>query len=118
MRATRTVVLLTLSIAATARPQAGQRGPLQRTTADAIVVEATIRGTRAALSAGTITCAQVVQAYIDRIKAYDEAGPALNAIITINPRALETAAEMDRLRAANRAAMGPLHCVPVIVKDN
>jgi Asp-tRNA(Asn)/Glu-tRNA(Gln) amidotransferase A subunit family amidase len=98
--------------------KAGQRGPGQTTTLSNLVVEATIRGAQEALAAGRITCVQLVQAYLDRIRAYDGAGPALKAIITINPRALQAAAEMDRLYAANRATAGPLHCVPVILKDN
>ena len=53
-----------------------------------------------------------------RIEAYDDRGPALNALITLNARALETAAELDRIAAANRSALRPLHCIPVIVKDN
>src|SRR5437879_2636846 len=80
--------------------------------------EATISGIHAAVAAGQITCIQVVQAYLNRIQAYDHQGPALNAIIAINPKALETAAEMDRLNAANRSALKPLHCIPVILKDN
>ena len=96
---------------------AGQREAGQ-TTRRSFVPEATIRGTHAAFAARQITCVQLVQAYLDRIKAYDDAGPALNAIITINPRALDAAAEMDRLYAANRAALRPLHCIPVILKDN
>src|SRR2546427_8278045 len=71
--------------------------------------EATISGIHAAFAAGQITCIQVVQAYLNRIEAYDHRGPALNAIIAINPKALETAAEMDRLYAANRSALKPLH---------
>ena len=61
---------------------------------------------------------QVVQAYLRRIEAYDDRGPALNALITLNSRALETAADLDRVFAANRSPMRPLHCIPVIVKDN
>ena len=80
--------------------------------------EATISDIHAALGAGRVTCVQVVQAYLRRIEAYDDRGPALNALITLNARALETAAELDRIFAANRSALRPLHCIPVIVKDN
>jgi len=80
--------------------------------------EATIEGTHAALSSGRFTCVQVVRAYLNRIENYDHRGPALNSIIAINPKALETAAGMDRLYAANRSALKPLHCIPVILKDN
>jgi len=80
--------------------------------------EATISETASALAAGRVTCVQVVQSHLDRIRAYDDQGPALNALITINLRALDTAAEMDRLYAANKPALRPLHCIPVILKDN
>ncbi len=81
------------------------------------VDEATIAGTQAALRAGTLTCRQLVQAYLDRIAAYDQQGPALTALVTLNPDALATA---DSLDAAQRggAPMGALHCVPLAVKDN
>ena len=79
--------------------------------------EATIASLHAALESGQVTCVQVTRAYIERIDAYDHKGPSLNAILTINPRALDTAGEMDRLDRAT-AARRPLHCVPVILKDN
>jgi amidase len=80
--------------------------------------EATVGSVHAALAAGRLTCVQLVEAYLERISAFDDKGPALNAIISINGRALETAAEMDRLWRENRSAMRPLHCIPVILKDN
>lgn len=79
--------------------------------------EATISATHAAFAAGKTTCVELVRAYLNRIEAYDHRGAALNAIITINPKALETAAEMDRLAAADKLR-SPLHCIPVILKDN
>jgi amidase len=80
--------------------------------------EATISDIHGALREGRTTCVQVVQAYLRRIDAYDDRGPALNAIITLNPRALETAAAMDQAVAASRTVLRPLHCIPVVVKDN
>jgi Asp-tRNA(Asn)/Glu-tRNA(Gln) amidotransferase A subunit family amidase len=80
--------------------------------------EATISGIQAALAAGSVTCVQVVQAHLRRIEAYDDRGPALNALITVNRRALDTAAELDRVRTANRSSVPRLHCIPVILKDN
>src|SRR2546426_1276053 len=80
--------------------------------------EATISATHAAFAAGKTTCVELVRAYLNRIEAYDHRGPALNAIITINPKALEQAAEMDRLAAANKSTLRPLHCIPVVLKDN
>jgi amidase len=80
--------------------------------------EATIAGIHAAIASGQLTCVQLVKLYLDRIAAYDRQGPSLNAIITVNPRALEIAAEMDRSYRANPASAGPLHCIPIILKDN
>src|SRR6266511_5188217 len=79
--------------------------------------EATIASIQAALSARRTSCVQLTRAYLDRIEAYDHKGPALNAIIAVNPRALATAADMDRL-GAGAVAVRPLHCISVILKDN
>ncbi|MBX7118070.1 MAG: amidase, partial [Gemmatimonadaceae bacterium] len=80
------------------------------------VMEATIPSVQAAFEAGTLTCRQLVQAYLDRIAAYDQRGPALNAIQNINPRALAEADSLDAVVRAKRPR-GPLHCVPVLIKD-
>jgi amidase len=80
--------------------------------------EATIAGIHAAFASGQLTCVQLVKLYLDRIAAYDRQGPSLNAIITVNPRALDIAAEMDRGYRANPASAGALHCIPIILKDN
>jgi Asp-tRNA(Asn)/Glu-tRNA(Gln) amidotransferase A subunit family amidase len=82
------------------------------------IEEATIAALHAALLAGEVTCRQVTEAHLARIAAYDDKGPALNAVITVNPRALAVADEMDRELKASPAAMKPLFCVPVILKDN
>ena len=79
--------------------------------------EASVGTIHAAIDARKVTCVQVVQHYLDRIDAYDDRGPALNAIISINTRAVEAAAEMDRLDRQTRARR-PLHCIPVVLKDN
>jgi len=93
--------------------------PASAASAQAFAVEeATISGLHAALAAGETTCVQVVQGYLDRIRAYDGQGPALKSILAVNPAALETAAAMDAAYRANAAAVGPLFCVPVVLKDN
>jgi amidase len=79
--------------------------------------EATIADIRAALEAREVTCRQLIQLYIDRIEAYDKQGPALNTIIMINPNALAVADALDE-KFAQSGFAGPLHCVPLIVKDN
>ena len=79
--------------------------------------EATIGDVDTAMKAGTLTCRALVESYLARIEAYDKAGPALNAIVLVNPNVL---AEADALDAKFRRTKtgGPLHCVPTIVKDN
>src|SRR5258707_5812419 len=79
--------------------------------------EATIADILAAFKAKELTCRQLVQMYLDRIEAYDRKGPALNAIVMVNPNALATADAFDA-KFAQSGLAGPLHCVPVIVKDN
>jgi len=80
------------------------------------VIEATIPGVHAAMSAGRLTCRALVQSYLDRIAAYDQQGPTLNSIQNLNPRALAEADSLDAVRRAGRN-VGPLHCVPVLLKD-
>ena len=80
------------------------------------VVETTIDDIHAAFMSGRLTAHRLVQDYLDRIDAYDKHGPNINSIITLNPSALQ---EADRLDAAYRATgfVGPLHGIPILVKD-
>jgi Asp-tRNA(Asn)/Glu-tRNA(Gln) amidotransferase A subunit family amidase len=80
------------------------------------VLEATISDVQAAFRSGGLTCRTLVEHYLNRIKAYDKRGPALNAVQTVNPDAVS---EADRLDAAFRSSgpQGPLHCVPILLKD-
>jgi amidase len=79
--------------------------------------EATVPQLQAALTAGTITSRDLVSMYLARIDAYDQRGPALNAISVTNGNALTEADARDAERRAG-VPRGPLHGVPVIVKDN
>lgn len=81
------------------------------------VVEASIAELGTAMDEGRITSEQLVEQYLARIEAYDERGPALNTIIALNPGALATARALDteRLETGSR---GPLHGVPILLKDN
>ena len=81
------------------------------------VEEATIADVHAAMKSGRLTCATLVDAYLRRIETYDKRGPALNAITVVNPAARDEALALDRRMKAGGPA-GPLHCIPVIVKDN
>jgi len=79
-------------------------------------IEATIESIHAAYRNG-LACEAVVQAYFDRIAAYDQQGPALNAFSAMNPAALDEARQLDRVFAATGAFAGPLHGIPIAVKD-
>src|SRR5207253_3253569 len=80
------------------------------------VVETTIDDIHMAMSSGRLSAHDLVQAYLDRINAFDKQGPALNCIITLNSTALE---EADRLDAVFKRSgiVGPLHGIPILVKD-
>lgn len=115
-RAYRLVVAVAAPLAALVASGCGPP-PAEPPRAVFTLEEATIADINAAFAAGALSCERLVQLYLDRIAAYDNAGPRLNSIITVNPRALDTARELD----AERAAGGPrsdLHCVPVLLKDN
>jgi amidase len=78
---------------------------------------ATIADINTAFKAGTLTAEGLVQLCLARIRSYDREGPSLHAVITLNPKAIETARELD----AERKAKGPrstLHGIPVVLKDN
>src|SRR5262245_24448488 len=92
-------------------------GTAQRGTTPFVLEEATIAQIQAALRARQVTCRALVDSYLKRIEAYDKQGPALNAIVVVNPDAAREADELDR-RLAQAGPAGPLHCIPTIVKDN
>jgi Asp-tRNA(Asn)/Glu-tRNA(Gln) amidotransferase A subunit family amidase len=81
------------------------------------VHEQSILDLQAAQTSGRVTSRGLVESYLARIQAYDQAGPRLNAIVLINPRAREDADAMDRERA-EKGPRGPLHGIPVLIKDN
>jgi Asp-tRNA(Asn)/Glu-tRNA(Gln) amidotransferase A subunit family amidase len=69
------------------------------------------------MASGSLTCRALVERYLARIAAYDKRGPAINALVLVNPDALNVATQLDA-RFARDGMTGPLHCVPMIVKDN
>jgi hypothetical protein len=100
-----------VALAVTPRPAPGQRGGF-------VIEEATIAGIHAEMLAGRLTARRLVEQYLARIAAYDQRGPALNAIVVLNPDALARADALDaELRRTGRLS-GPLHGIPFIVKDN
>jgi Asp-tRNA(Asn)/Glu-tRNA(Gln) amidotransferase A subunit family amidase len=94
--------------------------PLPLSAASAVypIEETSIAGLEAAYLSGQTTAHAVTQAYLDRIEAYDKRGPLINSLITINPHALEEADRLDALLKTTGKLIGPLHGIPVIVKDN
>src|ERR1700732_1099564 len=80
------------------------------------IMETTLDDIHAAIKSGKLTAHQLVQGYLDRIDAYDKQGPQINSIITLNPRALEEADKLDA-QYKNSGFVGPLHGIPVLVKD-
>src|SRR6201984_390093 len=80
--------------------------------------EATISDVHAAYQSGALTSVSLVQAYLERIRACDQAGPKLNVVISLNPRALEEAAALDKHFRRTGKFVGPLHGIPVLLKDN
>jgi amidase len=83
----------------------------------ASILDAGVAEQQARMAAGKLTSKALVKQYLARIAAVDKAGPKLNAIIELNPDALAIAAEMDKERAAGKLR-GPLHGIPVLLKDN
>ncbi|NJM86952.1 MAG: hypothetical protein HC847_06915 [Hydrococcus sp. RU_2_2] len=79
--------------------------------------EATIADVRSAYETGTLTSRQLTQMYLDRIAADDRRRSNLNSIAFLNPNALEDAKRLDRLRSQG-TILGPLHGIPVVVKDS
>jgi amidase len=90
---------------------------LNQTAVDFALDENTISGLQEKLNAGTFTSKSITQLYLDRIAAVDKAGPSLNAVVEINPDALKIAGEMDEERK-NKKIRGPLHGIPVLIKEN
>ena len=70
-----------------------------------------------ALKAGEISAEELTQAYLDRIEQVDRSGPTLQAVLTLNPDALDAARALDAKRAAGEP-LGALHGLPILIKDN
>ena len=80
------------------------------------ILEATISDIHEAIRTNQITVRQLTQSYLDRIAAYDQAGPKINAIISTNPNALDEADALDEAYRT-KGFTGPLHGIPLIMKD-
>lgn len=81
-------------------------------------LELTVAEVHQAYEEGSLTAESLTRSYLERITAYDQAGPAINSVILVNPRALEEARELDRRYREEGKFTGPLHGIPVLLKDN
>jgi amidase len=79
--------------------------------------ELTVRDAQAAMASGRLSARRLTEMYLERIERIDRRGPALNSVIETNPDAASIAEALDRERKAGRTR-GPLHGVPVLIKDN
>src|SRR5258708_7356219 len=81
------------------------------------VEDATIAQLQTAMAKGSLTAEHLTEIYLARIAAYDKQGPAINSVIALNQKALETARALDAERKAGKIR-GPLHGIPIVLKDN
>src|SRR6202011_6132062 len=81
------------------------------------LLETSIADIHKAMQAGTLTCHDLVQQYLDRISAYDQQGPTLKSMLYINPQSLQQADAMDQ-EFKRTHKLKPLGCIPIVLKDN
>ena len=80
--------------------------------------EASINSIHTAMKNKSLSCRILTEAYLSRIADYDKAGPELHSIISLNPRALDEAEKLDRVAETAGEMVGPLHGIPVLLKDS
>lgn len=105
------VVVALLIVAGSGRPAGEMQAP-----AAFRLDEASIASVHEALKSGRLSCETLIALYLKRIAAYNQAGPALNAVQTVNPNVGQEAARLDAAYKSG-GPVGPLHCIPVLVKD-
>jgi amidase len=112
----RNVATVAILIAALVASESSVRAQARTDAAPFQIMEATIDDIHAAFKSGRLTARGLAQLYLDRIAAYDKRGPSINSIITLNDHALEDADQLDAAYGAS-GLIGPLHGIPVVVKD-
>ena len=106
---------LAIALALTAPAAMAQKKAPKKPAAD--WTDLSVAELQKAMGEGRVTSRDITAQFLARIKAIDKAGPKLNAVIELNPDALAIAGELDRERQA-KGPRGPLHGVPVLLKDN
>ena len=112
-----TIAALLAACQPTAQQPASDPGKPAASAATFTFDEANVAELQKQMASGTLTSRALVQAYLDRIAAIDDAGPQLGAVIETNAEALKEADALDAERKAGRTR-GPLHGIPVLLKDN
>jgi len=105
-------IVAALSVSACSGPS-----PAPSAEASLPLEQMTVASIHTAMTEGRLTARRLVEAYLERIEAYDKHGPSLNSIITLNAAALARADELDA-EFLRSGLTGPLHGIPFIVKDN
>jgi len=116
-RAASLALALAAALAACSPPSAPPAAPAPPAVPAIDLTEASIADLGARMASGELDARRITQWYLDRIAAIDDAGPLLNAVVEVNPYALAIAASLDAERAAGKVR-GPLHGIPVLIKDN
>lgn len=115
------IIAATSDSRATSKPPAGSRVAQSVTygvsSRSFDLEEATIAELQAGMSSGRFTARSLTEKYLNRIDEVDKRGPAINAVIEVNPDAIDIAAALDKERKA-KGPRGPLHGIPVLIKDN
>lgn len=108
-------VLALVAVPSAASAHSAQSKPTYR---GFVLEEATVATIHQAFRSGELTCSQLIDGYLTRIMAYENQGPAINSLISVAVDAKAQAKALDVKYKRLRGRVGPLHCIPVILKDN
>ncbi len=111
------IALMFLVLFFSCKQDKGIKGPEERVAAKFELEGMSVEDLQSKMQSGQYTSHAIVQMFLDRIREIDKNGPSLNAVIEINPDALAIADSLDKERA-NKKVRGPMHGIPVLIKDN